>query len=80
MTADFLRFSQMRGNDLSTPMTAMGFPGLKPGDRWCLCAQRWKEAFDAGVAPRVHLESTHELALEYIALNDLQEYAATVWN
>jgi len=80
ITADFLRFSQMRGNDLSTPVPSMGFSGLKPGDRWCLCAQRWKEALEAGVAPRVHLESTHELTLEYIALSDLQEYAATVWN
>jgi len=58
MTADFLEFSKRRGNDLSTPQP--GFPGLKPGDQWCLCASRWKEAFDAGFAPPVVLASTHE--------------------
>ena len=80
LTAEFLHFSKMRGNDLSTPIPSMGFPGLKPGDRWCLCVQRWKEALEAGAAPLVHLESTHEIALEYVNLEDLQNFAATVWN
>jgi uncharacterized protein (DUF2237 family) len=60
MTAEFLEFSQSRGNDLSTPMPQFGFPGLKPGDRWCLCAPRWREALEAGQAPRVVLRATHE--------------------
>ena len=64
MTAEFLAFSASRGNDLSTPRPEFGFPGLKPGDRWCLCAARWREAFDAGVAPRVVLAATHEATLE----------------
>ena len=75
MTADFLLFSKSRGNDLSTPVPDFGFPGLKPGDRWCLCAARWREAFDAGAAPRVVLAATHERALEYVALDDLKRYA-----
>ena len=75
MTADFLLFSKSRGNDLSTPVSDFGFPGLKPGDRWCLCAARWREAFDAGAAPRVVLAATHERALEYVALDDLKRYA-----
>ena len=62
-------------NDLSTPVPAFQFPGLKPGDRWCLCASRWKEALDAGVAPPVVLESTHASALEYISLKELKQYA-----
>ena len=60
MTAEFLAFSKSVGNDLSTPVPDYGFPGLKPGDRWCLCAPRWKEALDAGMAPKVVLEATHE--------------------
>lgn len=72
MTADFLEFSRDRGNDLSTPMPMYQFPGLKPGDRWCLCAARWKEAFDAGKAPLVHLEATHISALEYASLEELK--------
>jgi uncharacterized protein (DUF2237 family) len=64
MTDEFLRFSYARGNDLITPMPQLGFPGLRPGDHWCLCVQRWKEAFEAGVAPRVDLEATHISALE----------------
>jgi uncharacterized protein (DUF2237 family) len=75
MTAEFLTFSQSRGNDLSTPQPAFGFPGLKPGDRWCLCAARWREAFEAGHAPRVHLKATHRRALEVIALADLKTHA-----
>ena len=75
MTADFLKFSRARGNDLSTPMPMYEFPGLKPGDRWCLCAARWKEAYDAGMAPKVHLEATHISTLEFASLEELQEFA-----
>ncbi|MFZ9739610.1 MAG: DUF2237 family protein [Prochlorotrichaceae cyanobacterium] len=75
MTAAFLEFSKSRGNDLSTPVPAYQFPGLKPGDRWCLCASRWQEALEAGAAPRVVLESTHALTLEYASLADLKQYA-----
>jgi uncharacterized protein len=75
MTAAFLAFSKARGNDLSTPMPQWGFPGLKPGDRWCLCAPRWQEAFAAGQAPRVVLRATHEGALEFCALADLKRFA-----
>ena len=74
-TAEFLKFSKSRGNDLSTPVDDFGFPGLKPGDRWCLCALRWKEAFEAGYAPRVVLTSTHEAVLNYVDLSDLKPYA-----
>lgn len=75
VTVDFLAFSKSRGNDLSTPMPAFGFPGLTPGDRWCLCAARWQEALEAGAAPKVVLRSTHEAALELIALADLKRHA-----
>ena len=75
MTAEFLRFSKSRGNDLSTPMPEFGFQGLKAGDRWCLCAPRWQEAFEAGQAPRVVLRATHRGALEYCSLADLKRYA-----
>ena len=75
MTPAFLEFTKNQGNDLSTPVPAYQFPGLKPGDRWCLCASRWKEALDMGVAPPVVLEATHASALEYVSLNDLQAYA-----
>lgn len=75
MTAEFLAFSKARGNDLSTPAPQFGFHGLKPGDRWCLCAPRWQEAFAAGQAPRVALRATHEGALQYCALADLKRYA-----
>jgi hypothetical protein len=75
MTAEFLAFSKAHGNDLSTPMPEFEFPGLKPGDRWCLCAPRWQEAFAAGKAPKVVLASTHEGALDYAALADLKRYA-----
>ena len=75
MTAEFLAFSKSRGNDLSTPMPDYGFAGLKPGDRWCLCAPRWKEALDAGMAPPVVLESTHEETLAIVTLGVLKDYA-----
>ncbi len=75
MTVDFLRFSKNRGNDLSTPAPQFGFPGLKPGDRWCLCASRWKEALQANAAPLVVLTATHERALEICALTDLKRHA-----
>jgi uncharacterized protein (DUF2237 family) len=75
MTADFLMFSAGRGNDLSTPNPWFGFPGLQPGDRWCLCAARWKEALDAGVAPPVVLEATHMATLEFVDLDDLKRHA-----
>jgi len=71
LTKEFLEFSLSRGNDLVTPKPEFDFPGLNPGDRWCLCALRWKEAYDAGVAPPVELESTHESALELIPLEEL---------
>lgn len=75
MTAHFLSFSRTRGNDLSTPRPEWSFPGLKPGDQWCLCAPRWAEALEAGMAPNVVLEATHEGALEYCSLEDLQRHA-----
>jgi uncharacterized protein len=75
MTAEFLEFSRSRGNDLSTPAPEFGFPGLRPGDRWCLCAPRWREALEAGRAPRVVLRATHEDALDYCALADLKRLA-----
>ena len=75
MTAEFLEFSRARGNDLSTANPLFRFPGLKPGDRWCLCAARWKEAYDAGQAPQVVLQATHVSALEFASLEELQEHA-----
>jgi uncharacterized protein (DUF2237 family) len=75
LTAEFLLFSKSRGNDLSTPMPQYGFPGLQPGDRWCLCASRWKEAFDADVAPQVVLEATHAVTLHVVPLADLKRHA-----
>ena len=71
VTSEFLQFSKSRGNDLTTPRPEYGFPGLQPGDQWCLCALRWKEAFKAGFAPKVVLEATDESALEYVDINDL---------
>ena len=73
VTAEFLEFSMLAGNDLSTPRP--GFPGLKPGDRWCICVLRWKEALENGVAPPVVLEATHEAALEFVSLDDLFRHA-----
>jgi uncharacterized protein (DUF2237 family) len=75
MTAAFLAFSKKAGNDLSTPMPEYGFPGLNPGDRWCLCAPRWQEALEAGAAPRVVLRATEESALRYCDLTDLKRHA-----
>ncbi len=75
MTAEFLEFSRSVGNDLSTPMPTYGFEGLKPGDRWCLCASRWQEAYEAGQAPKVILASTHEGALEICDLDTLRSHA-----
>ncbi len=75
MTREFLEFSKQHGNDLSTPAPELGFPGLEPGDRWCLCAARWKEALDAGVAPPVILAATHEEALAVVPLAALKRHA-----
>ena len=75
MTAEFLAFSKSRGNDLSTPMPQYDFPGLKPGDHWCLCAGRWLEAHEAGKAPKVNLEATNEAALAIVPLDALKEHA-----
>jgi uncharacterized protein (DUF2237 family) len=75
VTAEFLEFSKRAGNDLSTPNPAHGFPGLKPGDRWCVCAGRWKEAMEAGFAAPVLLEATHVNALDVVSLDDLRKHA-----
>ena len=75
MTADFLAFSRQAGNDLSTPRPELGFDGLQPGDRWCLCAPRWQEALEAGAAPRVVLRATERGALEHCSLVDLKRHA-----
>ena len=75
VTAEFLEFSRRRGNDLLTPVPAFRFPGLVPGDRWCLCAARWREAFLAGAAPPVVLAATHERALEVVGLEELKRHA-----
>lgn len=75
MTEAFLRFTKSKGNDLSTPRPEWNFPGLEPGDRWCLCAARWQEALEAGVAPPVVLAATHENVLEILALADLKAHA-----
>jgi uncharacterized protein len=74
VNAEFLAFSAQRGNDLSTPQPAHRFAGLKPGDRWCLCANRWREALEAGVAPPVVLESTHSKALEFVTMAQLEKH------
>lgn len=75
MTLEFLAFSKAKGNDLTTAVPEFGFPGLQPGDKWCLCAARWKEALAAGVAPPVVLGATHEAALEIVCLADLKRHA-----
>jgi hypothetical protein len=75
VTEEFLRFSRSRGNDLSAAAPALGFPGLEPGDRWCVCAARWKEALDAGCAPPIVLAATHEAALEVVTLDELSTHA-----
>ena len=74
VTTEFLAFSKVRGNDLSTPRPEFDFPGLNPGDRWCLCADRWREALEAGVAPRVVLAATHEATLKIVRLADLKRF------
>ena len=75
VTAEFLAYSKAKGNDLTTPVREFGFPGLQPGDKWCLCAARWKEALAAGVAPPVVLAATHEAALEVVSIADLKRHA-----
>ena len=75
VTAEFLEFARARGNDLITPVPAFGFPGLKPGDRWCVCAATWRQAFEAGVAPPVVLAATHEETLAVVPLSALKEHA-----
>jgi uncharacterized protein (DUF2237 family) len=75
MTDEFLEFSKAAGNDLSTPMPQYGFPGLKAGDQWCLCAPRWQEAYEAGRAPKVKLHSTHALAAEFCDMDALRAHA-----
>jgi uncharacterized protein (DUF2237 family) len=75
MTDEFLAYTRSRGNDLSTPQPMFQFPGLKAGDRWCLCALRWKEALEAGLAPPVILESTSQQALQYVSLDSLKQHA-----
>jgi uncharacterized protein (DUF2237 family) len=75
MTEEFLAFSRSVGNDLSTPRPEWGFPGLRPGDRWCVCADRWREALEADVAPPVYLRATHAAALEFASLSDLEARA-----
>ena len=72
----FLEYSRFRGNDLTTPVKEFGFPGLKPGDRWCLCAQRWLEAYEHDMAPKIYLAATHQRATEVIPMEVLKEYAA----
>ena len=75
VTEEFLEYSREQGNDLITPRPEFGFPGLKPGDRWCLCASRWSEAERHGAAPRVYLRATHQRALERVPLGQLKRYA-----
>ena len=75
MTEEFLSFTRSRGNDLSSPVPESGFPGLNPGERWCLCVDRWREALVAGVAPPVVLAATHSAALDLVSLDDLESHA-----
>lgn len=75
MTDEFLAFSKLRGNDLSTPRPEFNFPGLKAGDSWCLCAGRWVEAYKAGMAPKLHLEATNEKTLEFVDIDTLIRFA-----
>jgi uncharacterized protein len=77
VTAEFLEYTKQQGNDLSTAVPQFNFPGLKPGDKWCLCASRWQEALEAGVAPPVVLAATHARALEVCSLADLQKHASS---
>ncbi|MCZ6828828.1 MAG: DUF2237 domain-containing protein [Gammaproteobacteria bacterium] len=78
LTQEFLQYSRFRGNDLSTPMPEFGFPGLNPGDSWCLCAARWLEAYAQDMAPRVFLMRTHKRALEIVPLDKLKEHAVDI--
>lgn len=78
VTTEFLEYSRFRGNDLMTAVPEFGFPGLKEGDRWCLCAARWLEAFEAGMAPRVYLSCTHKRALEVVPLETLKAHAVDI--
>ncbi|WP_295613555.1 DUF2237 domain-containing protein [Chamaesiphon sp. GL140_3_metabinner_50] len=78
MTTEFLTFTKSEGNDLSTPVPGSSFPGLNPGDKWCLCASRWKQALDAGVAPPVDLMATHEAALKFVSLADIQQHTISL--
>jgi len=75
VTEEFLNYSRSKGNDLITPIPQWDFPGLKPGDKWCLCISRWKQAEKAGMAPHVDLNATHELALKYVSLDLLKSYS-----
>jgi uncharacterized protein (DUF2237 family) len=75
VTAEFLQYSKSKGNDLITPVPEFDFPGLKPGDRWCLCAARWREAMEAGCAPKVALRATHERALQVVGIEELKSHA-----
>ncbi len=75
VTDEFLEFSRGRGNDLSTPRPEFNFPGLKGGDKWCLCVLRWREALEAGCAPRIILDATHEAALKHVLLEDLRNHS-----
>jgi len=75
VTPEFLQYSKSQGNDLITPVPEFDFPGLKPGDRWCLCAARWREALEAGCAPKVALRATHERALQVVGIEELKPYA-----
>ena len=75
ISQEFLEYSRFKGNDLSTPIPEFGFPGLKPGDAWCLCAARWVEAYRGGMAPRVHLMRTHQRALEVVSMELLRKFA-----
>ena len=77
-TSEFLEYSSSVGNDLSTPMTEFGFPGLQEGDRWCLCLARWKQAYDVGKAPHIYLASTHEASLDLVPLKTLLDFAVDV--
>ena len=78
VTEEFLEFTKSMGNDLTTPSPQHGFPGLKPGDKWCLCVSRWKEALDAGVAPPVILSATNEAALKHVSLEDLKKHTVCI--
>ncbi len=75
ITKEFLEYSRFKGNDLSTPIPEFGFPGLKPGNRWCLCAERWLEAYHLGMAPQLHLRRTHQNSLKVIPLALLKQFA-----